>query len=95
MMNHAPAEMMPILKAILEQQRNQPGQAAAYESAALYTILQHHPSLDIAINDHTVRSRRIASALRPDKLNEVSQHWKVILDSMLEQLVPLTAVPNQ
>ena len=94
-MNHAPQEMMPFLKAILEQQKSQPDQAAAYESAALYTILQHHPSLDIATNDHSVRSKRIASTLRPDNLNEVSQHWKVILGSMLEQLIPVTVAPNQ
>ena len=94
-MNHAPQEMMPILKAILEQQKNQPGQASGYESAALYTILQHHPSLDIATNDHSVRSKRIASALRPDNLHEASQHWKVILGSMLEQLIPVAAAPNQ
>ena len=56
-MKHAPEEMIPILKAILEQQRNQPGQTAACESATLYTILQHHPSLDIAINDHMVREK--------------------------------------
>lgn len=94
-MNPAPQEMMPVLKAILEQKKSQPDQAAACEAAAFYTILQHHHSLDIATNDHTVRSRRIASALRPDNLQEASQHWKVILNSMLEQLIPVTAAPNQ
>lgn len=80
-MNKQSQEMVSILKALVGlQERGEPACAAA-----IYSVFQRHPGLDIAANDQSVRMSRIASALRPEQLQEDSLRWNIILSAMLDE----------
>lgn len=79
-------ELLALLK---EQQALLKEQQALLQAymAAVHSILENHPNLDVIANDFMLRMDNFAMATSPERLAEVRGPWQVILRSMTDELV--------
>ncbi len=93
-MNEFNSEVTALLKEIVATQKEQDAIIQAY-AAAVHSMLQHAPNLEVIANDFMQRMDSYASVSRNDRIAEVSEHWQRVLNAMTEELNRRKSASNQ
>jgi hypothetical protein len=71
-------------RAMLDNLQEIAARQTAY-AAAVHSLIQTHPELDVLANDYLARMDNFAEILAPERVKHVSPAWQTILRAITEE----------